>query len=177
MPYALELALDEATAAVVRGVWRDLAAAGFPFMAESGPNPHVSLAIWDTIDHVGLEDALIGFAAATAPIDVIFARGETFPSTGVVFLAPDLDEHLLRVHARCHERFAALGHGAWAHYAPGCWAPHCTLAQDLDAGQITTALAIAAKIPSPLRGRLERVELVEFRPARCLATAPLTGAA
>jgi hypothetical protein len=47
---ALELALDDVAAMAVRKLWGELAAAGFTFPAMSGANPHISLAIWDTID-------------------------------------------------------------------------------------------------------------------------------
>jgi 2'-5' RNA ligase len=172
MPYALELALDDDAAAMVRALWREIAAAGAPFMAESGANPHVSLAIWNEIDRDAMTSALARFAAETRPIDIVFPAVGTFASTGVVLLAPEVDARLLDAHARCHRTVAGLGLGAWPHYAPGVWAPHCTLAMDLGA-EMDDVLALARRAPLPLRGRLERVELVEFRPVRRLTFAPL----
>jgi 2'-5' RNA ligase len=171
MPFALALALDDVAAATVRNLWDELAAAGFTFPATSGANPHVSLAIWDTIDPAATERALVAFATATAPVDVSFVRVDAFASSGTVFLAPEVDGRLLEVHARCHRHFAGVGAGAWPYYAPGVWVPHCTLAQDLDAAGVDSALAISQRARLPLRGRLERAELVEFRPVRRLAAA------
>jgi hypothetical protein len=175
MPFALELTLDHLAAARVRELWGELATAGFTFPAESGANPHVSLVIWDTIDYDAIERSIMSFAMVTPPVDVIFLRVGSFTESGVVFLAPDVDWRLLEVHANCHRHFAGLGDGAWPHYAVGTWVPHCTLAQDLDAWGVAHALTIAQRARLPLRGRLESVELVEFRPVRRLVTARLAG--
>ncbi len=172
MPYAVELALDDEAAGIVRALWREIAAAGAPSMADSGANPHVSLMIWDDIEREAMLSALTRFGAETPAIDVVFPRVETFPSSGVVFLAPVADAGLLDAHARCHRTFAGLGRGAWPHYDHGAWAPHCTLAMDLET-EMDRIVSVAQRAPLPLRGRLVRVELVEFRPVRRLAFAPL----
>ena len=174
MPYALELALDDRSTAVVRTLWRGAADAGFPSMAESGAHPHVSLAIWDEIDRAAMEDAIGRFAGDTPAVDVVFPTVGSFPTTGAVFLALAESPQLREVHARCHRALAALGRGAWPHYAPGVWVPHCTLAMDLGAA-VARIHAVLQPAPLPLRGRLERAELVEFRPVRHLMAAPLAG--
>lgn len=175
MPFALELTLDLRAAASVRELWGQLAAAGFTFPAESGANPHVSLVIWDTIDRHAIERCLTSFAMVTPPVEVVFRRVASFADSGVVFLAPDVDSRLLQVHASCHRHFVGLGDGAWPYYAVGAWVPHCTLAQDLDAQGVAQALTIARRARLPLLGRLESVELVEFRPVRRLVEARLAG--
>ena len=175
MPYALALALDDAAARVVRALWRDVADAGFPWMAESGANPHVSLAIWDAIDRDAMLARLPRFAAETPAIDAVFPRIGTFDEAGVVFLAPEVGARLREVHAHCHRAFADLGRGAWPHYASGAWVPHCTLAMDAGAA-LDRITALARRAPLPLHGRLERAELVEFRPVRRLAFAALAAA-
>jgi 2'-5' RNA ligase len=175
MPYALALALDDASARVVRALWRDVADAGFPWMAESGANPHVSLAIWDEIDRDAMPTRLERFAAETPAIDVVFPRVGTFDSAGVVYLEPEVGARLREVHAQCRRAFADLGRGAWPHYAPGVWVPHCTLAMDFGAA-LDRIAAGARRAALPLRGRLERAEIVEFRPVRHLAVAALAAA-
>ena len=172
MPYALELALDDAAGAVVRRLWRDLAAAGFPFMAESGAVPHVSLAIWNHVDREAMEDAVRRFAAETPTIEVVLPAVGAFVSTGVAFLTLEPSMPLREAQARCHRLLAPAGREAWPHYAPDAWIPHCTLAMDLGdaAGHVAGRLLQA---PLPLAGQLVRAELVEFRPVRTLMTAPL----
>jgi 2'-5' RNA ligase len=176
MPFALELALDDRSAAAVRTLWRALAHDGFPFMADSGANPHVSLAIWDEIAHAPMTAAVAHFAGETAPLPVVFERVDVFPETGVVFLAPRTDPRLLAVQARCHQRLAAHGRQAWPHYHPQAWVPHCTLAHDVDGPRaLAHARAVSERMLLPVVGRLERAELIEFHPVRCLLALPLAG--
>lgn len=163
MPFAIELALDAASAAVVRHVWRELETAGLTYMARSGAHPHLSLGIWDTLDLPGFRTALAAFAWEIEPIDVMLAHVRTF-STGAVFLAPEADPRLAALHAGFHRRFAHLGTGAWDYYVPGSWVPHCTLAMDLTEDLTPTALAIARRAPLPLTARLDRIGIVAFRP-------------
>jgi 2'-5' RNA ligase len=178
MPFALELALDLESAAVVRAAWRALAAAGFPLMADLGANPHVSLAIWEQIDVTGMSAAVAEFGRETAELPIAFDRIAVFPTTGVVFLAPVPDAALHDMQARCQRRLGAHGRQPWSHYAPDVWVPHCTLAQDLaDAGALARARAVAERTPLPVVGRLQRAELVRFRPVHCLSVAPLTAPA
>jgi 2'-5' RNA ligase len=165
MPYAVELALDHAAGAEVRAIWRALEGAGIVDLARSGAEPHVSLGIWAALDLPALEAALATFARGQRPLDVVFASVETF-SGGVVYLATEATAAQRDAQAELHRRVACLGTGAWAHYAPGVWVPHCTLAMDLTPAQLTIALALARRAPLPLRARLVRVAIVEFRPVR-----------
>ena len=174
MPFALELALDPDSAAVVLAGWRALAAAGFPLMVELGANPHVSLAIWEEIDVAGMRAAVADLARETPVLPIVFDRIAVFSITGVVFLAPVLDIALYDLQARCYGRLGAHGRRPWPHYAPDTWVPHCTLAQELnDAAALARARAVAERISLPVVGRLERAELVAFRPVHCLCTASL----
>jgi hypothetical protein len=113
MPFALEVALDPDSAAVVRAAWRELATAGFPFMADSGAAPHVSLAIWDQIDVAAMSAAVADWSRGTAELAIVFDRVAVFPATGVVFLAPVADIALRDVQARCHQHLAPHGRQPW----------------------------------------------------------------
>jgi 2'-5' RNA ligase len=176
MPFAVELSLDHDAAAVVRTAWRALAGAGFPLMAELGANPHVSLVIWDDVDVAGMTAATAELSRHTPPLPIVFDRVAVFSTTGVVFLAPRPDTALQDVQARWHQDLAGHGRRPWPHYAPNVWVPHCTLAQDLaDARTIARARRLTERIPLPLVGRLERAELIRFRPVHTLAVAALDG--
>src|SRR5206468_4499682 len=77
MPYAFELGLDPASAAVVRRAWQELADAGIGYVATSGARPHVTLGIWDGLDHERAEAELARFAAETSSVRL------TSPSVGL----------------------------------------------------------------------------------------------
>jgi len=174
MPYAIELALDPDSAAVVRRIWRELADAGIEYMAGSGARPHVSFGIWESLDRDRAEAELTRFAAETSPIRVTFASVGLFPRVAV-FLAATATADLLDLHAGFHSRFFQLGQAPWEHYRPGVWVPHCTLAIDLEPDRFGDALAIAGRLALPLEARLIEVGIVEFRPVTQLVSRALGG--
>ncbi len=155
MPYAVELALDPTSAGVVRRLWRELDAAGITYVARAGARPHVTLGIWDALEHEDAVAELRRFAAATAPVTLRLASVGLFPGVAV-FLAPTVTPELLDLHARFHHRFGLLGRAPWP-------------------DQFASALSIAARTPLPLESRLVEVGIVEFRPVRQLVSCALGG--
>jgi 2'-5' RNA ligase len=174
MPYAYELALDPASAAVVRRTWRELADAGIGYMAASGARPHVTLGIWEALDRDRAEAEVIRFAAETPAVQVRFASVGLFPAVAV-FLAVTVTAELVALHTGFHRRFADFGGGPSDHYRPGRWVPHCTLAADLEPDRFGEALAIAGRMPLPLEARLVEAGIVAFRPVKQLVTRALGG--
>jgi 2'-5' RNA ligase len=177
VPFAIELALDAASAAPVRALWQTLAESGVRFMADSGADPHVSLVIWEDLDVERAAAEVTALAAETAPSEVTFTAVRAFGAE-VVYLALAPSAALAALQRRVDSRLAGLGRARWPHYAPAAWIPHCTLAMDL--GPLTpvtaaSALALAKRLPLPLAGRLERMAVVEFRPVRERFSRPLTG--
>ena len=175
MPYAVELALDPSSAAVVRRIWDELDRAGITWMARSGAHPHMTVGIWETLDVDETARELTRLAGETPPVRLALASVGLFPGVAV-FLAPVVTAELLDLHERVHPKLDRLGAGAWDHYRPGAWVPHCTLATDLAPDQFGTALAIAGRAPLPLECRLVEVGIVEFRPVKQLVSRVLGGA-
>lgn len=174
MPFAIELALDRESAAAVRTLWRRMAEAGIRFMAESGADPHVSLAIWDSLEVEPAIAEVTALAPATAPVALTFTAVRTFGAE-VVYLALAPSQRLVDLQARVQARIGALGRRGWPHYAPAAWVPHCTVAMDLGSVTLDTALAVAAGLKLPLSARLDRMAIVQFRPVRERYSQPLTG--
>jgi len=174
MAFAIELALDNTSAAAVRALWRRLSDVGIRFMADSGAEPHVSLVIWDGLDVERAAAEVTALAKETAPVEATFTDVRTFGAE-VVYLALAESADLAALQRRVDDRLAALGRDRWPHYAPAAWLPHCTLAMDLGSLTAATALGVARSVTLPLAGRLERVAIVEFRPVRERFSRPLTG--
>jgi 2'-5' RNA ligase len=172
MPYALELALDEHAAAVVRRLWHDLEDAGIVHMARSGARPHLSVGIWDHLDRDGADTELTRFATDTAPVPITLASVGFFPQVAI-FLAPTVTPALLELQAGLHARFSRVATAPWEHYLPGAWVPHCTLATDFTAEQFTGALEIVRRVALPIACRLVEIGIVEFRPVKQLVSRPL----
>jgi len=174
MPFAIELALDADSGRVVRALWRRLADAGLRFMADSGADPHVSVAIWEELDVAEAAIEVASLAAATAPLALSFPEVRTFGDE-VVYLAVAASAGLRDLQARVDAAVGRHGGGSWAHYVPASWLPHCTLAMDLGPGQLAVALAVVRALPLPLNGHLDRIAIVEFRPVRERFSQALTG--
>jgi len=169
MPFAVELFLDSASAAVVRRLWRDLAAADpagawrvDPVLA-GGARPHVTLGVCDRLDVAACEDFLAGFAAGIpAPVVSLASLGVFATDLAVVFLAPVVTTELLALHDRFHLEFRELAGGPWAHYLPGQWVPHCTVALGVPRSAVGETVVRCLSVRLPIPGRLEEVGLVEF---------------
>src|SRR5207249_2674955 len=148
MPYALELGLDDHAAAVVRRLWHDLEDAGIVSMARSGARPHVSVGIWESLDHDAAEAELTRFAIVAAPLPITLASVGFFRDAAI-FLAPTVTGAPPELQAGLHARVRRVGAAAGEHFRPGVWVPHCTLATDFPAEQLTKALEIARRVALP----------------------------
>lgn len=168
MPFALTLRLHDTAAAAVRRMWEALAARGLSTDSlDLGYPAHLTLAIHpDTADAAALAAAADGWALARP---IAFAGFGLFPGApSVLFLAPVPDAALLGAHADLHRRLPPGGH---AHYAPGAWVPHATLAADLP--DAAPALAALAGMALPPAAPPASVDLVRFRPVEVLRRRPL----
>ena len=174
MAFAVELALSLEAAVHVREIWTALAEAGLDYMAQCGAGPHISLVLWDDVDPPSAKRALESFAQETPPIEVSLVGVDHFGDVAV-YLAPAPAPDLVAVHRRFYERFGRLGANPSPYYAPGAWVPHCTLAMDFTPETTTTALAVARRARLPITGRLERIELIQYRPVQLRHSVPLAG--
>ena len=176
MGYAVELFFDHESELAVRTVWDGVAKAlGRPSLSDIGARPHISLAVYgDGLDTNGFQEQLLGFAESTDPFDFCLRSLSAFTrQEGVVYLAPVVTEQLLSVHERFHEAFAQHKDSVVAHYQPGNWIPHCTVAIDLVPAEIQKAVGYSREAFKPISGRFQEIGLVEFRPLKELFTCKL----
>ena len=172
MPLAVALRLDDAAAAPVLAMWRALAESGVDDdCLRLGYPPHVTLAVWPEEAPVGPLDAAVARCGAEwGALPVAFAGFGVFPGTpAVVWAAPVVTETLL---ARQAALIAAVpGAPPEAHWRPGHWVPHVTLGRTDAPSRAMEVLAPLWR--GPLSGRLDRLELVRFRPVSVLRGLPL----
>lgn len=172
MPYAVTLRLDAASAAPVEAMWRARAEAGLDDDCLCpGYPPHVTLALYpDDAPVPQLETTVRLLAEGWDALPVELAGFGVFPGPEpVLWLAPVATAELL---ARQTALVAAL-HGLRcdSHYRPGHWVPHVTLGR---VGAVARALEPVAPLwPGTITGRLERLDLVHFRPVTVLRSLAL----
>jgi len=174
MPLAVTLRLDDAAAAPVVAMWRALAEGGVDDdLLRLGYPPHVTLAVWpDGTPAEPLEAAVERFGAEWGAMPVALAGFGVFPGApAVVWAAPVVTGKLL---ARQAALVAAVPEAPCEeHYRPGHWVPHVTLGQ---AGALGRAMDVLTPFwRGALPGRLDRLELVRFRPIEVLRSLPLLG--
>lgn len=180
MPYAVTLRFDQVLAGQIEAHWQRAAAAtGAADLPTGTDEPHVSLAVYDEgpIDPAALVALVEGFASTEAPLAIGFSSLGIFPSEeNVLFLAPVVTAALLRLHGRWHEHAAALAPACWAHYVPGSWVPHCTLAMRWPVATLLPVIGELRSAWTPLRGELRALALIRAEPIVTLAEHPLGGA-
>ncbi|MFC8502405.1 2'-5' RNA ligase family protein [Pedococcus sp. NPDC057267] len=146
---SVELVLDAATDAAVRGLWQALAQAGLPSQADHrGPTnaPHVTLAAVPVVTATA-EEALASLAARL-PLPLELAAptllGERRPA---LVLPVERDGAVDVLH---HRVLGALSSPSTADEPP--WVPHVTLARRLPEDLAPQALALARSLPTPTAG-------------------------
>jgi 2'-5' RNA ligase len=134
---------DEMAERRVRAVWSRLADAGVTsVMPDIGARPHLSLAVVEHLDEQTMVVELKSFAGRMPRLSLEFTSVGVFPTSDVVFLAPNVTQGLLQLHERFAAQLDKLGFACHEFYRPGRWVPHCTVGFDLDAEAIRSATEI-----------------------------------
>ena len=177
MGFGVELIFDTDSEARIKSLWDVLAeATGNTYLLDSGSRPHISLALFESLEGVDLRDALASFALATAPVSLRLSAVGMFPGAEcVMYLAPVVTRGLLDAHSNFYHCLHELPIRSLPYYQPERWIPHCTVAYDVTPRQVGEA--VDAICGSGVFGevRLTEIALVEFEPARHICSFPLTG--
>lgn len=127
MGYAVELFLEDPAAEAIRKLFNLTES----LMAQIGASPHVSLAVFDSVDTSTLIDVVHSFAEDTSEFNIRLSSIGIFPGKeNVVFLAPVITIELLALHQRFHDRLNAAELISDPYYLPGAWVPHCTITME-----------------------------------------------
>lgn len=167
MPVAVELFFDDETDAAVRALWRDLHGVGVPSpLIDCDAVPHVSIAVYESVDLRALERAVRGWAAtARAEVPVTLSSLGLFPGKDrVIFLGVTMTPELLHLHGSFHRDWSPSDVEPWRYYLPGIWVPHCTLGYGYGPEELVRAILALDGWESALRGRLTSVGITHGDP-------------
>jgi 2'-5' RNA ligase len=168
MAYGIGLVFDPDTEAHIRVVWCRLASQGFTTpLARPGCLPHVSLILSETLRVDELARDLEGLGDFPRRLEIRVSHVGVFTEPEIVLfygLAPT--GRLLRVHADVARIYRRWSSAIMARTQPGVWVPHCTLATQVDASQLSDAIAAAATLALPWVATQVRLAIVQFDQGR-----------
>jgi 2'-5' RNA ligase len=174
MPYAVELLLREDDSGVFDDFWTWMSDHRYGTMMDG--RPHITLAVWDTLDLDVVAAWLATLAGTTAPLSVQFVSIGIFPNYPcVLFLGPIVTGALTAVQAHVIANLPAEPGSLWGNYRPGRWVPHCTLGMGLDLEECMAATRQAKEIDLPIDATLDRLAVVEIPMTRNHLTVDLAG--
>jgi 2'-5' RNA ligase len=162
--------LEEARQAILR-------AAGMPLPVDARSQPHITLAMFETIeDPASVDKILRKFSRTVPPFPIQMASAGLFPTEEeVIFLAPVTTRRLLDVHVRLHRELKRAGLVSIPYYRPEQWVPHCTVSVGLKSDAKARALESILHSGAFGAAVLSEIGLVQYDPIKYLGTHPLGG--
>ena len=138
--------------------------------------PHLSFAIYDSIDPQKLFDAVDSAFRHCESVTVRFDRLGYFegPHAIILWAAPVLPERLQSVHDHVHTSIDV--NLCRPNYRPGKWTPHCSLALSIDLAMRQQALALVAQSIKPFEVLFDVADCASFLPVYVLHEIRLCGA-
>jgi 2'-5' RNA ligase len=168
MGWAVILLPDERGEAAASRVWRAVQAAGFRSMLFEGDNrPHISLAVLETQDG-SLEAAAQRFAIQSNPVTVTMASIGSF-GEDVIWLAPEPAAALHAMNRALISAIGPLSALADAHYLPGSWQPHLTVAFKISEGGYNRAWRAVKNSFVPFTATFGSIAVVKFNPVKIVS--------
>lgn len=167
MPYAVVLFFNKSQSLPFEATIEELAVKNVaPFMFEESI-PHITLAIYDEINHPKSKEKIEEFASKFNNMSLVFSHvGFIKSKMKTVFAAPVVTNSLLEYHRQFHDHFKNDGVNSWEHYLPENWIPHCTLAFDVAEEKVGQALSICTKLDFPIEITTSSIGIMEFEPVR-----------
>jgi len=175
MSYAITIrTANESGQAVIR-LWDEASEfEAAPSMQRLGYAPHITLAVYETVDPDRLVEGMNAIFADAPSLVVRFDRIRVFDGEmPVLWAAPNASAMLEQWARTLHDLIDPdLCH---PHYRPGAWRPHCTLATDIRPEYAQAARDFARRRLSPFDVTFDFADCVKFPPVRTLGSLPLSG--
>ena len=164
MPVAISVRATNDTARRIHALWDEASCfEGRPSMAALAYPPHITLAVYDHLDHDCLRAALTTAFEGTSALCVTFDRIGWFDGMPLVLWAsPKPSDALARTHTMVHGVIDPKL--CRPHYRPGAWVPHCTLATKVIESRRDDALAFARRAIAPFDVLFDAADVVAFPP-------------
>ena len=161
----------------VKTIWKGLANINVDdYLIKSENNPHIKFAMFNTLDLLATKRALQLLTKRTTKIDIHFKKYGLYPNDKP-FLTIDIADNvnIMRLHNEIQDIFKGFGEeDGRGYFSPGIWKPDCQLTVSFDKTKLPAAVNYLADINLPFNGKLERLGVIEYYPAKQLFSYPLT---
>jgi len=128
----------------------------------AGVEPHITLADYNELDVNLYIEKLKEFVAIQDNMAAVtFPSVGTFPTNGIIFLAPTITDGLLRFHHSYHDYFKTFHDNPMSYYVPGKWVPHCTIANGLNANQFLSVMEYVYEKFDVTTASIEKLKLIK----------------
>ncbi len=169
MGYAIVGYFDEVTDKKISGLWDQLAIEGIDdYLINSANNPHIKFMMYEDIEKDKLIESISEIAKSRKTIDVIFKSYSFYPNERPFFnIDMAVSEELLALQETIRESCDKLSHEFQIDFFDkGIWKPDCQLTREIDISKMFDAVGCLYKNKLPLVGKIEKIGLIEFHPAK-----------
>lgn len=169
MGYAIVGYFDRETDEKIKELWHTLAINGVDdYLYYSENNPHIKFAMYEDFEEVQGIEVIKKIAQKTIQIDVIFKSYSFYPNEQP-FLNIDMavSMELLKLQSEIRENcdnYSKLFPIDF--FDRGIWKPDCQLTREIDESKLIDAIKCLQERKLPIKGKLERIGLIKFHPAK-----------
>lgn len=169
MGYAVVGYFDKETDEKIRGLWQDLMIKSVDdYLYHSENNPHIKFAMYENLAEINIVDEIRNIAKQTKSIDVVFKSYSFYPNEQPFFnIDMAVSMELLRLQAEIREKCDKFSELLPIDFFDmGIWKPDCQLTREIDKTKLLSAVNCLYERKLPIKGKLERIGLIKFHPAK-----------
>ncbi len=172
MGYAIVGYFDKETDEKIRGLWKDLMFKDIDdYLYHSENNPHIKFTMYEALDEEQIINIIRNIAEQTKSIDIVFKSYSFYPNEQPFFnIDMAVGMELLRLQSDIREKCDKFSKLLPIDFFDiGIWKPDCQLTREIDESKLIGAVNCLYETKLPIKGKLERIGLIKFHPAKQIA--------
>ena len=169
MGYAIVGYFDSDTDKKIKRLWQGMADSEVcNYLINSANNPHIKFAMFDFIDVEAVKRKLEQLTKTTRQIDVHFKSYSFYPILNPFFCIDiAVTKPILELHSQILKECSEYtDDNLMVNFKHGVWKPDCQLTIRFDKSKLVPAVNYLSETQLPFDGKLEKIGLIEFHPAK-----------
>lgn len=171
MGYAIVGYFDPISDEKIKTLWKGLADIGVDdYLINSANSPHIKFAMFDSLELESTQKELHLLAKRIQKINIHFKKYGIYPNDNP-FITIDIADNIeiIKLHMDIQKIFDKFSNkDNRGYFVPGIWNPDCQLTVSFEKAKLATAVNYLGKMSLPFNGKLERIGVIEFYPAKQL---------